>query len=144
MLAALVREAIPIDWERLLHVVETNDKSRFELSSDCARIRARQGHSVQVDADWKPASPPAWLYHGTIERYWIIIQSEGLKAMKRHHVHLSADIETAQRVGQRRGSPVILVIDAAALAETGEQFFQTSNGVWLVRSVPPSFLKRRA
>lgn len=133
---------MPADWERLLHVVETNDKSRFELSSDGARIRARQGHSVKVDADWTPASPPAQLYHGTIARFWTTIETEGLKPMKRHHVHLSGDIETATRVGQRRGQPIILKINAAALAEAGEPFLVTSNGVWLVNRVLPQFLSR--
>jgi putative RNA 2'-phosphotransferase len=133
--------ALSIDWERLLHVVETNDKSRFELSVDGARIRARQGHSIQVEADWPRATPPERLYHGTIARFWAAIQTEGLKPMTRHHVHLSPDVETARRVGQRRGAPVVLVVDAAAMTRAGEQFYLTSNGVWLVNHVLPSYLR---
>lgn len=129
------------DWERLLHIVETNDKSRFELSADGARIRARQGHSIEVEGDWRRSTPPEKLYHGTIVRFWTAIQSEGLKPMKRHHVHLSPDVETARRVGQRRGKPVVLVVDAAAMNQAGTEFFLTSNGVWLVDHVPPSFLR---
>ncbi|MFT3722488.1 MAG: RNA 2'-phosphotransferase [Hyphomonadaceae bacterium] len=142
VLAALSKAEMAADWDRLLHVVETNDKSRFELSSDGARIRARQGHSVKVEADWTPATPPVELFHGTIARFWTAIETEGLKAMKRHHVHLSADVETAKRVAMRRGQPIILTVDAAGLAAAGEPFLLASNGVWLVSSVPPKFLSR--
>lgn len=144
VLAALDRKALPSDWERLLQVVETSDKSRFELSGDGARIRARQGHSVAVEADWKPMAPPEQLYHGTVERFWESIRSEGLKPMNRHHVHLSADVETARIVGRRRGEPVILAVDARGLADAGEPFFVTSNGVWLVKCVPQQFLTKHA
>jgi putative RNA 2'-phosphotransferase len=136
-----ILNALAVNWDRLLHVVETNDKSRFELSPDGARIRARQGHSIDVEADWRPTNPPPHLYHGTIGRYWTAIQQEGLKPMNRHHVHLSADVETARRVGQRRGVAVILVVDSAALSGAGEPFLLASNGVWLVKHVPPAYLR---
>lgn len=67
--------------------------------------------------------------------------ASGLSKMKRHHVHLSADIETARRVGARRGRAVILEIDAARLQES-RVFYVTGNGVWLTEAVPPSFLRR--
>ncbi|MCH7861193.1 MAG: hypothetical protein IH998_05765 [Proteobacteria bacterium] len=44
-------------------------------------------------------------------------------------------------MGQRRGAPVLLAVRAAALAETGRDFFLTSNGVWLTEAVPPAFLE---
>ena len=140
VLAALTRSDMPIDWERLTHVVDSNDKSRFEISSDGRKIRARQGHSIEVKGSWQAAAPPAILYHGTVERFWPAISAEGLRPMKRQHVHLSPDEETARRVGQRRGAPLILHVDAAGLAAAGEQFFQASNNVWLVAAVPPAFL----
>lgn len=136
-----VLAALRVDWERLLQVVETNDKSRFELSADGSWIRARQGHSVQVQADWVSVTPPEHLYHGTIAQFWAVIQTEGLKPMKRHHVHLSPDVETARRVGQRRGKPVVLVVDAAAMSKAGAPFLLTPNGVWLASHVPPHFLR---
>lgn len=142
VLAALERQGLQVDWDRLLHIVETNDKARFELSADCVRIRARQGHSVQVDADWAEATPPNVLYHGTVDRFWASIQNESLKPMKRHHVHLSADRETARQVGMRRGSPTILLVDVGALVAMGRKFYLTSNGVWLVSEVPPEFLTK--
>lgn len=142
VLAALARAEMPIDWSTLLRLVEESDKQRFELSPDGSHIRARQGHSVAVDLDWPQTAPPVLLYHGTVERVMPEILAEGLRPMRRHHVHLSADITTATRVGARRGKPVILAIRAAALAESGHVFLLTGNGVWLTDHVPPSYLAR--
>lgn len=141
VLAALERAGTGRGWEDLLRVVEESDKQRFELSGDASRIRARQGHSVEVALDWPRADPPELLWHGTVARFLPAILAEGLKPMRRHHVHLSGDLDTATRVGQRRGAPVILAVRAAALAETGRDFFLTSNGVWLTEAVPPAFLE---
>lgn len=141
VLAALDRAGTGRGWDDLLRVVEESDKQRFELSGDAARIRARQGHSVEVALDWPRADPPELLWHGTVACFLPAILAEGLKPMRRHHVHLSGDLDTATRVGQRRGAPVILAVRAAALAETGRDFFLTSNGVWLTEAVPPAFLE---
>jgi putative RNA 2'-phosphotransferase len=137
---AAVRQALGRDSDRLAEVIATNDKQRFELSPDGSRIRARQGHSVPVELDWPNADPPKHLYHGTVERFLAAIRLEGLKPMNRHHVHLSPDPQTAAAVGARRGKAVILKVEAAALAATGQPFFLTANGVWLTGGVPPQFL----
>ncbi|NWG55010.1 MAG: RNA 2'-phosphotransferase [Hydrogenophilaceae bacterium] len=143
VLAALARRGLPGDLDTLLNVVETNDKQRFELSPDLARIRARQGHSLAgVTIAHETRTPPAQLYHGTVERFLAAIMAQGLSKMRRQHVHLSADVETARRVGARRGAPVILAIDAAAMAREGVVFQISSNGVWLVEHVAPRFLTR--
>jgi putative RNA 2'-phosphotransferase len=115
VLAALARKGMACDWAGLLQVVETNDKQRFELSADAARIRARQGHSVAVDLGWPEVPPPETLFHGTVERFLDAIMAEGLRPMSRHHVHLSPDIAAARRVGARRGRPVILEVAATRL-----------------------------
>ena len=142
VLAALAAAQLPGDFATLLDVVDQNDKQRFEFSSDLAQIRARQGHSVRVELGLAPTPPPGVLYHGTIEAFLEAIMAQGLKRMRRHHVHLSPDIETARRVGQRRGHAVILEIDAAAMQADGHVFCVTANKVWLTDSVPPRFLKR--
>lgn len=140
LLAALAAERIDCDWERLLSAVESSDKQRFELSADGARIRARQGHSVEVTLDWPRTEPPEFLYHGTVERFLPAIRAEGLRPMRRHHVHLSPDQATATIVGNRRGKAIVLTIRAGALAATGQPFFLTSNGVWLTDQVAPHYL----
>lgn len=142
VLRALQREGMETSFDLLRAVVEENDKRRFELSSDGQRIRARQGHSIAVEGSWETATPPPVLYHGTVEKFLPAIMREGLTKQNRHHVHLSADTDTATKVGQRRGNAVILVVDAGAMAAAGFAFALSSNGVWLVETVPPQFLQR--
>ncbi len=125
----------------VLDAVSENNKQRFEISADGSAIRAAQGHSVDVDLGLAPAIPPPILFHGTVARLVGTILTEGLRPMGRAHVHLSPDIESAQRVGQRRGKPVVLSVDATAMHEAGCGFFESSNGVWLVAHVPPQYLR---
>ena len=142
VLAALERSGAGVDMAQLRDVVEQNDKNRFELSGDGLRIRARQGHSIKVDAEWEAAVPPETLYHGTVERFLDPIFREGLRPQARHHVHLSPDVGTAKRVGARRGEPVVLEVAAGAMHAGGAAFFLSSNGVWLVEHVPAEHLRR--
>lgn len=130
-----------LDRELLLEIVRTNDKQRFVICNDGQKIRASQGHSIRdVDLRLQAAIPPAELYHGTIKKFLPSILSSGLSKQARNHVHLSADRETAETVGLRRGVPVILVIDSSRMHEDGVPFFQSDNGVWLTESVPKAYL----
>ncbi len=140
LLGGARRAGVDLDRERLARVVAENDKGRFELSADGTRIRARQGHSIPVELGLEPVAPPARLYHGTVDRFAASIRAGGLVRGQRHHVHLSADLETATRVGARRGAPVILTVDAARMHADGFVFTCTANGVWLVEHVPPPYL----
>ncbi|MFC7669721.1 RNA 2'-phosphotransferase [Hymenobacter humi] len=122
-------------------MVAGSDKQRFAFDASGERVRAQQGHSVAVDLQLAPVEPPEVLYHGTASAAVPAIRHEGLHRMKRHHVHLSPDEETARRVGARRGRPVLFVIDAKALHEAGGVFYQSGNGVWLTDHVPPEYLR---
>ena len=130
-----------IDFDRLEEVVCTNDKQRFSFNADLTKIRANQGHSVNVDVELKPQLPPEFLYHGTVEKFLDGIRSEGLKKGSRLHVHLSRDLETATKVGSRRGNPVILTIRARQMSNDGHVFFLSENGVWLCEFVPSHFIQ---
>jgi putative RNA 2'-phosphotransferase len=121
-------------------IVEQNNKKRFEFNEDNTKIRARQGHSVDVDLNYEPADPPEYLYHGTVEKFLPDIRSKGLLKMKRHHVHMSPDVETASNVGSRRGKPIILKIAAKRLQETGMKFYVIENNVWLAEHIPSEFI----
>lgn len=121
-------------------VVANNEKKRFRISADGTRIRASQGHSVRIDLNLKPAVPPDVLYHGTATRFLESIMEEGLKPGARNHVHLSLDLETANRVGQRHGKPVVLIVDAKRMAADGFEFFLSDNTVWLTVRVPANYL----
>lgn len=126
-------------WE-LEEVVATNDKQRFSFDETKTKIRANQGHSVEVDLQLTPLLPPDVLYHGTGDRSVEAIKRSGLMKMSRHHVHLSEDVETARKVGARHGKPVVFAIDAAAMHQAGFTFYCSDNGVWLVDHVPYEFL----
>jgi putative RNA 2'-phosphotransferase len=140
LLAALAARGNGMSRSSLESVVASNDKKRFAISDDGTRIRAVQGHSVQVDLGLRKAIPPKTLYHGTVDRFMDAIQEDGLKPMTRHHVHLSADRHTAFKVGSRRGKAVILEVDAARMADDGQEFFLSENGVWLTELVEPGYL----
>jgi putative RNA 2'-phosphotransferase len=124
-------------------VVRTSDKQRFAFSEDGLRIRAVQGHSFDVDLGYPEARPPAVLYHGTSVDKWPAIDLEGLKPMSRQQVHLSSDVATATRVGQRHGRPLVLVVAAGDMHGQGWRFYQAPNGVWLVDEVPRRFVNQQ-
>lgn len=140
LLAGCAKAGKPLSRAELEHVVATNAKKRFEFNADGKRIRASQGHSVEVELDYAPMMPPPVLYHGTATRFLDSIREQGLLKMQRHHVHLSADIKTTMDVGARHGKPVLLTIQAAEMHAAGYAFFRSTNGVWLVEHVPPHFI----
>jgi len=141
LLQACRSRGIPLTKDELDDVVASNDKQRFSFSEDGSRIRANQGHSVEVELGYQPTTPPEELYHGTVERFLVSILANGLSRGKRHHVHLSANSETAQKVGARRGKPVILKVLSGRMQRDGYLFYCSRNGVWLTDSVPPQYLE---
>jgi putative RNA 2'-phosphotransferase len=141
LLAACGKHGKRIDRAMLDRVVATSDKKRFAFSDDGRRIRANQGHSVEVELGHAPAEPPTVLYHGTPEKSVEAIRREGLLKMQRHHVHLSEHAEQTLAVGARRGRPVLLTIRAEAMRRAGHTFYKTPNEVWLVDAVPAEFIE---
>ncbi|HEX8426117.1 RNA 2'-phosphotransferase [Hymenobacter sp.] len=141
LLAAAARHGQPISRAELEELVSGSDKQRFAFDAEGAHIRAQQGHSVPVDLGLVPVTPPAVLYHGTVPAALPTIRRDGLQKMKRHHVHLSPDEETARRVGNRRGPAVLLAVDAAGLQAQGHVFYVSGNGVWLTDHVPAQYLR---
>jgi putative RNA 2'-phosphotransferase len=132
---------VALDRELLDEIVDTNDKQRYAYDASRTRIRARQGHSLEVDLDLVPVEPPARLYHGTATRFLKSILRDGLQAGRRRHVHLSTDIDGARSVGSRHGLPAILGVRAHAMHAAGHVFLRSENGVWLVDAVPRAFLE---
>ena len=141
LLAAAAANGRAITRADLDLVVANNPKRRFAISADGDQIRASQGHSIDVDLGYEPASPPDVLYHGTALRFVDSIRERGLERGARHHVHLSVDRATALEVGRRHGEPAVLVVLAGAMARTGMTFFVSANGVWLTERVPAEFIR---
>lgn len=130
----------PLTRALIEQVVADNSKQRFAISDDGRRIRANQGHSIEIELGLQPRMPPALLYHGTATRFVEAIRREGLAKRSRQHVHLSADADTATAVGARHGKPVVLIVRAADMAGAGYAFFRSDNGVWLTDAVPVGFI----
>lgn len=130
----------PLDLELLKNIVDTNDKKRFAFNDDQSRIRANQGHSIEVDLQLQPQMPPAILFHGTAEKNLESIKKSGLVKGSRQHVHLSIDHETAIKVGQRHGKPVVIEVKAREMHTAEIPFYLSDNGVWLVDAVPVEWL----
>ena len=130
----------PVTLEDIQEVVATNDKQRFAFNEDYTKIRANQGHSVQVDVELKEILPPNILYHGTTTKFVQKIMVDGLRPQGRLYVHLSVNAATATKVGSRRGSPVVLTINALKMHEDGFAFYLSENGVWLTENVPADYL----
>jgi len=141
LLRALSSSHLPLSLAELQEVVRSNDKQRFSFSEDGSRIRASQGHSLAIDLGYERALPPPALFHGTAERFLESIREQGLVKGQRHHVHLSADSETAMNVGQRYGKPVVLKIASERMNRDGHLFFRSANGVWLTEHVPVEYLE---
>lgn len=140
VLAAARRHGHPLDRALLDEIVATNDKRRFAYDDARRRIRASQGHSIDVDLGLVAVAPPERLYHGTATRHLHAILREGLKPGRRRQVHLCTDVATARQVGARHGVPAILGVRAHALHAAGHPFFRADNGVWLVDRVPRAFI----
>jgi putative RNA 2'-phosphotransferase len=141
LLKAVNSHGVSLTLDDLKHIVATSDKKRFAFSEDGRRIRASQGHSVEVDLQYPPQTPPELLYHGTATRFLDAIRQHGLQKMQRHDVHLSAETRVTLQVGGRHGKPMLLTIRAGDMHRAGFVFRCSANGVWLVDHVPATFIE---
>lgn len=126
--------------EILEEIVRTDSKQRYSFNEDKTKIRANQGHSISVDLELEPLEPPEILWHGTAEKYVASIEKAGLRPGNRMYVHLSPDIQTAEKVGSRHGKPVVYQVKSGEMYRKGFRFYRSVNGVWLTIMVPVEFL----
>ncbi|NVI84033.1 RNA 2'-phosphotransferase [Janthinobacterium sp. BJB401] len=132
---------VALTQDELMQIVADNDKQRFSLSEDRARIRAAQGHSVDVDLKLPVKKPPPVLFHGTVQKSIASIRRQGLLPGTRRDVHLSATKQTAEEVGARRGTAVVLIVETYALLLDGHEFRCSDNGVWLIQRIPANYIR---
>ena len=140
LLVALKKHRHELTSDQLQEIVRSNDKQRFSFNEISTRIRANQGHSLEVELGYEPAEPPSILYHGTPEQFVDSIRKNGLNKQQRHDVHLHTDVNMSLSVGQRRGKPVLLKIEAGRMHTDGFLFYVTPNNVWLTDHVPPDYI----
>lgn len=124
----------------ILDIMKHSDKQRYELKNH--KIRAYYGHSLKQKIKKIPMEPPKVLYHGTAKRFLDSIMKDGLLPMNRQYVHLSADQETAIKVGKRHDAhPIILRINAIEAYCNGISFYLGNETVWLSDSIPIQYIK---
>ena len=128
--------------ELLDGIVETNNKQRYEYNEGKTKIRARQGHSINVDVGLTETIPPNTLYHGTSTKALESIYKQGILKGERLYVHLSKDEETALKVGSRHGTPYVLKIDSEQMHKDGIKFYLSNNCVWLTDYVDVKYIKK--
>jgi len=126
--------------EEILETVQTNDKQRFTISEDGRKIRAAQGHSIDIDLALQPIEPPEILFHGTASVNLNSIFEQGIHSAKRQYVHLSPDEEMALKVGGRHGKAIVLKINTGQMFKEGLKFLQADNGVWLTDHILPKYI----
>lgn len=125
-----------IDFETLERIVRENNKKRYSFNADKTKIRANQGHSINVNVELKKVIPPEVLYHGTAERFLDSIKEKGILKMSRQYVHLSKNKETAVDVGKRHGKPIVLVIHTKPMIKDGFEFYLSENRVYMCKYIP--------
>jgi putative RNA 2'-phosphotransferase len=133
-------KGVALNREILEYIVATNTKKRFSFNEPKDKIRANQGHSIDVDLALSAQMPPNVLYHGTAERFVSSIKELGLMKQQRQHVHLSQEQSTAVQVGQRHGKPFVFSVLAGQMHQDGFVFYLSDNGVWLTDHVPAKYL----
>ena len=95
-----------------------------------------------MDVELDEVVPPEELWHGTATRFEASIDAQGLVPKSRLYVHLSKDRETAVKVGQRHGKPVLYIVKAGEMSRDGYKFYLSKNGVWLTKEVPAKYLMK--
>lgn len=139
LINGMIRKGYNVTITDVERIVSEDDKQRYSFNSDKSKIKANQGHSIEVNLELQPVKPPMVLYHGTSKKVLNSILSQGITKKSRQYVHLSADIETASKVGTRHGELVLFKVDSKRMYEDGHEFYLSDNGVWLVDFVPSKY-----
>ncbi|HBF4616110.1 RNA 2'-phosphotransferase [Clostridioides difficile] len=130
-----------INIEILEQIVKEDNKQRYSFNEDRSKIRANQGHSINVNVELRELEPPRFLYHGTATRFLDNIKKEGIISKSRLYVHLSNDIDTAVQVGKRHGIPIVLKINAGKMYENDYKFYLSENNIWLCEYIPFKYVE---
>jgi putative RNA 2'-phosphotransferase len=132
-----------IDRTMLENIVSADKKGRYRFDEEHNMIKCCQGHSILwVEPELEYCEPPEFLYHGTNTKALEAIEDSGaIKKMKRHAVHMQADINKAWQSAERwHQTPVVLKIDARKMSDDGYKFGVTENEVWCTEEVPVKYI----
>ncbi|OYT39992.1 MAG: RNA 2'-phosphotransferase [Desulfurococcales archaeon ex4484_58] len=126
--------------EHIIAIAMLDPKNRFEIKNN--KIRARYGHSIDVEIKYLKINYNGKLYHGTSIDKLDMILVEGIRSMKRKYVHLTTDIVNAREIGRRHGKPVVLIINSRCLEENNIEVYKATDKIYLVKYVPPKCIDK--
>ena len=129
--------------EMLQEIVDTDEKGRYILDNKSGKIKCCQGHSIPwVEPELRYEEPPEFLYHGTsVRAYEKIKESGAIRKMKRHAVHMTANLDLAWKAAERwHAAPIVLKITTAPMLREGVAFGVTENDVWCAPEVPVKYI----
>ncbi len=124
--------------ERLTSLIESDIKRRYETEG--SRIRARYGHSVNVDLDY-PGNEFAYLYYGASLEEIDMLLENGIAPIRQRYVHLSTSYRKANEAASVHSeNPVVIEVDAETAQQDGIFFMAVNDDIVLVDNVPPEYL----
>jgi putative RNA 2'-phosphotransferase len=124
--------------EKLFSIIESDEKGRYEIKGN--KIRARYGHSVDVDLDYDENTLPE-LYYGASREEVDILLEKGIRPMRQRYVHLSTSVEKAKEVAKIHSEdPVLLAINAQEAQNDGVTMLEATENIVLAEEIPPQYL----
>ena len=124
--------------EKLFSIIESDEKGRYEVKGN--KIRARYGHSVDIDLDYPENTLPE-LYYGASREEVDILLEKGIKPIKQRYVHLSTSVEKATDVAKiHTEDPVLLVINAQEAQNDGISILSATENIVLADEIPAKYL----
>lgn len=124
--------------ELVIGLIESDSKQRYEILND--KVRARYGHSVEVELDHPLNSLPR-LFYGASEEEADRILEIGLKSASQRYVHLSTTPEKAWHVATfRTGNPRVIQADAALAKAAGVKMMTVNDDIVISETIPARFL----
>ena len=132
------------NWLRPHHIkalVETDPRGRYQI--DGGMIRAKYGHSIDVELDDLPISETDDYYYPVTEEESDIVIEGGIHPVDRKWVHLSNTLAKAIEAGKVRTEiPMILKIDGKQAREDGVKIFQASDEVSITDSIDSKYISK--
>lgn len=123
-------------------IIYSDAKKRYELKGD--KIRARYGHSIEVELKDMPEATEDVLYYGTSEEEAQRITEVGIKPVKQTFVHLSTTLEKSIEVAVlRTENPIVFEIDAKKARENGIRIIKANETIALAKEIPPQYILRQ-
>jgi RNA:NAD 2'-phosphotransferase (TPT1/KptA family) len=135
--------------DNIKEIVETSDKDRFSIKEvdGVWMIRANQGHSKKVGDKIESnkamtiiKEPISGVFHGTYKELYDVISRDGLKPMRRKHIHIAKSLEA--KSGKRKDCSMLVYVDMDMAMKDGIIFYESQNGVILTEGLLlPKYLR---